>query len=54
MMGARARRPVALVESGRGRIRMVHADGRAEVELGRFRGQQACTRYSTPPIAWKT
>ena len=34
MMGARARCPVALVESGVGRIRAVHADGRAKVEIG--------------------
>ena len=49
MMGARACHPVALVELGRGQIWMVHVDGWAEVELGRFRGQQACTRYTTHP-----
>jgi len=46
MMGARARSPVASVESGVGRIRVVHVDGRAEVEMGQFRGQHACMRYS--------
>ena len=33
-MGALTRCPVASVKSGVGRIRMVHADGRAKVEMG--------------------
>ena len=33
-MGALTHCPVALVKSGVGRIRMVHAEGRAKVEIG--------------------
>ena len=45
MMGAHAHCPVALVESGVGRIRVVHMDRSGQGRSRAFQAQRTCTRY---------